>query len=180
MERSPWGEAQSTPVTSMPAFESAPAESQKAAFDQSPSTRSDPGLTSRLFSLCAVSRRPFVFLAQGADLKKDRVSGLKKLPCVRLRIDLTDAFHTANSDQAGPRHPGQIRLPLLPSGPDGVHGSPPRGTRSSTSLIWGCSTRATLGTDMDPSTADRWLQGTANAPSCTANLLTMMHINFNR
>ena len=31
-----------------------------------------------------------------------------------------------------PTTPERHRLPLLPSGPDGVHGFPPRGTRLST------------------------------------------------
>ena len=61
---------------------------------------------------------------------------------------------TTDSDQADPRHPAKLRLSLLPSGPDEVHASPLRGTRSSTSIIPPASAHAGLGREFSPAGAD--------------------------
>ena len=60
-----------------------------------------------------------------------------------------------DQDAPGPRHPrlgpgrsaapGELRLVLLPSGPDTVHASPLRGTRSSTSRMPSALESANLG-----------------------------------
>jgi len=50
--------------------------------------------------------------------------------------------------------PGEQRLSLLPSGPDEVHASPLRGTRSSTSTIAGALENADLGREFGPAGAD--------------------------
>src|SRR6266511_5757055 len=50
--------------------------------------------------------------------------------------------------------PAEDRLPLLPSGPDGVHGSSSRGTRSSTPFGPTASERRGLGRGFGPAGAD--------------------------
>ncbi len=50
--------------------------------------------------------------------------------------------------------PGEQRLSLLPSGPDEVHASPLRGTRSSTSTTTGALANADLGREFSPAGAD--------------------------
>jgi len=56
----------------------------------------------------------------------------------------------AGSAQALPRHPTDNRLPLLPLGPDGVHGGPPRGTQTSSLLGVGSSHVAALNPGIQP------------------------------
>ncbi len=61
------------------------------------------------------------------------------------------------SDRLGPGRsaaPGEQRLSLLPSGPDEVHASPLRGTRSSTSISPSASANAGLGWEFSPAGAD--------------------------
>ena len=61
------------------------------------------------------------------------------------------------SDQLGPGRsaaPGEQRLTLLPSGPDVVHASPLRGTRSSTPIAPLASANAGLGRGFSPAGAD--------------------------
>ncbi len=61
------------------------------------------------------------------------------------------------SDRLGPDRsaaPGEQRLSLLPSGPDEVHASPVRGTRSSTSISPSASASAGLGWEFSPAGAD--------------------------
>jgi hypothetical protein len=56
-------------------------------------------------------------------------------------------------------------LPLLPSGPDGVHRFLLRRTRSSTPLNSAGLTKTGLGLELNPAIADCRLQGAANSPS---------------
>src|SRR6188472_4628863 len=76
------------------------------------------------------------------------------LPCT-LRRPGRPRAHT--SDRLGPGRsaaPGEQRLSLLPSGPDEVHASPLRGTRSSTSISPPASASAGLGWEFSPAGAD--------------------------
>ena len=78
----------------------------------------------------------------------------KRLPCT-LRRPAT--LPCPRGDRLGPGRsaaPGEQRLALLPSGPDVVHESPLRGTRSSTSLTPAASANAGLGREFSPAGAD--------------------------
>ncbi len=76
------------------------------------------------------------------------------LPCTHRRPGRPRA---QRSDRLGPGRsaaPGDQRLSLLPSGPDEVHTSPLRGTRSSTSISPSASASAGLGWEFSPAGAD--------------------------
>jgi hypothetical protein len=76
------------------------------------------------------------------------------MPCTHLRPGRPRALR---SDRLGPGRsaaPGDQRLSLLPSGPDEVHTSPLRGTRSSTSISPPASANAGLGWEFSPAGAD--------------------------
>ena len=64
-------------------------------------------------------------------------------------------------------------LPLLPSGPDGVHGFSLRRTQTSSPLTPGSPTRSTLGQEFDPALADCGLQGAATPPSSTTKPVSL-------
>ena len=75
------------------------------------------------------------------------------MPCTLRRPGRSRA-HT--SDRLGPGRsaaPGEQRLSLLPSGPDEVHASPLRGTRSSTPIAPSASANAGLGREFSPAEA---------------------------
>jgi hypothetical protein len=61
----------------------------------------------------------------------------------------------------------KIYLPLLPSGPDGVHRLLLRGTQPSTLLDPAGFTKIGLGLEFNSAIADCRLQGTATSPSST-------------
>ena len=76
------------------------------------------------------------------------------LPCTPCRPRRPWAHR---SDRLGPGRsaaPGEQRLTLLPSGPDVVHASPLRGTRSSTPLAPSASANAGLERGFSPAGAD--------------------------
>jgi hypothetical protein len=76
------------------------------------------------------------------------------MPCTHRRPGRPRA---QRSDRLGPGRsaaPGDQRLSLLPSGPDEVHTSPLRGTRSSTSISPSASANAGLGWEFSPAGAD--------------------------
>ena len=76
------------------------------------------------------------------------------MPCTHRRPGRPRA---QRSDRLGPGRsaaPGEQRLSLLPSGPDEVHASPLRGTRSSTSISPPASASAGLGWEFSPAGAD--------------------------
>ena len=62
------------------------------------------------------------------------------------------------------------RLPLLPSGSDGVHRFPLRRTRLSTPLMTGRLHNLDPQTSFNPARADCRLQGSAKSPFSTANI----------
>ena len=63
--------------------------------------------------------------------------------------------------------PGGTRLPLLPSGPDGVHRPPPRRTQSSTPLGRTVLPRSAPREGIRPRCSGLRVQGTASSPSST-------------
>ena len=74
-------------------------------------------------------------------------------------------------DQLGPGRsaaPGEQRLTLLPSGPDVVHASPLRGTRSSTPIAPLASTIRGPREGIQPCWSGLQVQGTASSPPSTA------------
>ena len=71
------------------------------------------------------------------------------------------------------------RLPLLPSGPHGVHGLPLRKTRLSTPLMAGRLHSIEPRTGINPAIADCRLQGTATSPFSTANTYLIKNGHFN-
>gem|GEM_PF-3931492 len=77
-----------------------------------------------------------------------------KWPCTCLRIKPSGRYRSSWLGSGTPAAPGKHHLPLLPPGPDGVHGFPLRGTRTSTPLTPGVPTRLTLGQEFDPALAD--------------------------
>ena len=83
-----------------------------------------------------------------------------------------ELFQLAPNDQlkpSDPTTPGEFPLRLLPSGPDLVRGTPPRGTRLSTHHGGDSPTTAYLKREFDPGRASSGLQGIANSPSSTAD-----------
>ena len=66
-----------------------------------------------------------------------------------------------------PASPGGTRLPLLPSGPDGVHRPPPRRTQSSTPLGRTVLPRSAPREGIRPRYSGLRVQGTASSPSST-------------
>ena len=92
------------------------------------------------------------------------------MPCAFFRMGLPGVTQAASSTQVALGRPEQIRLLLLPSGPDRVHGSPSHRTQVSSPLIWGSSPQDTPSKKaFGPPVADLGLQGTASAPPSTAN-----------
>ena len=74
-------------------------------------------------------------------------------------------------DRLGPGRsaaPGDQRLTLLPSGPDVVHASPLRGTRSSTPLAPLASANGGPREGIQPCWSGLQVQGTASSPPSTA------------
>ena len=76
---------------------------------------------------------------------------MSRAPAVDLPLRTLPEQLTRTRRPRGTRH---IRLPLLPSGPDGVHEGPLRETRSSTSLTRAGSTKRSLGREFNPAIAD--------------------------
>lgn len=68
-----------------------------------------------------------------------------------------------------PTTPGAFPLRLLPSGPDLVRGTPPRGTWLSTHHEGASPTASNLKREFDPGRASSGLQGIANSPSSTTS-----------
>lgn len=87
----------------------------------------------------------------------------------------TKSSRTYRISRLRPGNPAAHRtsdLPLLPSGPDGVHRLLLRGTQSSTPLNPAGLTKTGLGLELNPAIAGCRLQGTATSPSSTATNLT--------
>ncbi len=70
--------------------------------------------------------------------------------------------------------PGDYYLPLLPSGPGGVHSSPPRKTQSSTPLDRSSPEKQKPRAGLQPRYSGSRVQGTASSPSSTAQSHTTM------
>jgi hypothetical protein len=70
--------------------------------------------------------------------------------------------------------PGEDYLPLLPSGPDGIHSSPPRKTRPSTPLDRSSPGKQKPRTGIQPRYSGSRVQGTASSPSSTTHSHTTM------
>ena len=88
----------------------------------------------------------------------------------------TGAFRAGNSGQAPLRNPGPTRLGLLPSGPDPIHGAPPRRTRLSTSSSPGAARQtATLGRGIQPRMRGFRVEGTPSAPLSTVAAMVVLH-----
>ena len=68
-----------------------------------------------------------------------------------------------------PTAPAGSCLPLLPSGPGGVHRSTPRGTRLSISRPWDIDSFATPRGGVQPRYSGLRVQGTASSPSSTVS-----------
>ena len=78
--------------------------------------------------------------------------------------------------------PGAHRLPLLPSGPSGVCGTPPRGTQSSSPTVEGRGRETEPGGGIQPRYGGLRVQGTASSPSSTATSIVWPHrwgVNWN-
>ena len=78
----------------------------------------------------------------------------RELPCTLRRRRHTWAHRGERLGPGRSAAPGEQRLTLLPSGPDVVHASPLRGTRSSTSFTPPASACAGLGRGFSPAGAD--------------------------
>ncbi len=84
---------------------------------------------------------------------------------------ITTAREPDRSGQLGPGRsaaPGEQRLTLLPSGPDVVHASPLRGTRSSTPIASLASAGSGPREGIQPCWSGLQVQGTASSPPSTA------------
>jgi len=92
----------------------------------------------------------------------------KRWPCTRRRAMEPRTRHIARLRPGRPTAPEGGRLPLLPSGPDGVHGPSLRGTRPSTSSdgVGGGDRRPRPG--IQPRCSGLRVQGTASSPPSTA------------
>ena len=91
----------------------------------------------------------------GRRALRGRPAGTVRVPCTLRRSRPLRA--PDRSERLGPGRsaaPGEQRLTLLPSGPDVVHASPLRGTRSSTSIAPSASADADLGRGFSPAGAD--------------------------
>lgn len=84
-------------------------------------------------------------------------------------IELFQLFPNDQLKPSDPTTPGEFPLRLLPSGPDLVRGTPPRGTQLSTHHEGDSPTTAYLKREFDPGRASSGLQGIANSPSSTAD-----------
>ncbi len=87
---------------------------------------------------------------------RSRADGARGRDCRAPSVDRRRPW-AHRSDRLGPGRsaaPGEQRLTLLPSGPDVVHASPLRGTRSSTPLAPSASANAGLERGFSPAGAD--------------------------
>ena len=119
-----------------------------AGIDRAHRPRAVPGSKSSLWPTAIVSIAALIARAQGIARR------MSILPCTLRRPGRPRA---QRSDRLGPGRsaaPGDQRLSLLPSGPDEVHTSPLRGTRSSTSISPPASANAGLGWEFSPAGAD--------------------------
>ena len=83
-------------------------------------------------------------------------------------VDTTLRLRPASRLRPGtPTAPKSDYLPLLPSGPDGVHRLLPRRTRPSTPLSRCSPTMPYLDRELNPPVAGMRVQGTASSPSST-------------
>ena len=92
------------------------------------------------------------------------------LPRSRLRISASERFPHSQLQPGKPTAPERNRLSLLPSGPDEVHGRPPRGTRPSTPLMRGCLTVNILNTVSRPSCSGLKVTGLRYRPATRGKL----------
>jgi hypothetical protein len=89
-------------------------------------------------------------------------------PCTRRRTRASAHAQIVRLQPGRPTAPEGGRLPLLPSGPDGVHGPSLRGTRPSTSSDGvGCEDRRPR-PGIQPRCSGLRVQGTASSPPSTA------------
>ena len=94
-----------------------------------------------------------------------------RAPTVDLASQLTLVSQLQPGDLTAP---GLYYLPLLPSGPDGLHSSPPRKTQSSIPLYLSSPEKRKPRTGIQPRYSGSRVQGTASSPSSTAHINTTM------
>ena len=95
--------------------------------------------------------------ASGAQLRVHTTLGIgskERTPCTLRRSGRSRAHRLERLGPGRSAAPGDDRLVLLPSGPDTVHESPLRGTRSSTSLVPAAFANGDLGRGFSPAGAD--------------------------
>ena len=90
--------------------------------------------------------------AHGAPVRSR--AGGSRLPCTHRRPERFRAHLDERLRPGRSAAPGEVRLVLLPSGPDTVRDSPLRGTRSSTSLDAAALENGDLGWEFSPAIAD--------------------------
>ena len=104
--------------------------------------------------------------AHGAPVRSR--AGGSRLPCTHRRPGRSRAHLDERLGPGRSAAPGEVRLVLLPSGPDTVRDSPLRGTRSSTSLEAAALERRRPRVGIQPCYSGLQVQGTASSPPSTA------------
>ncbi len=96
-----------------------------------------------------------------------RFCGVDKRSCTRRRSAPARTHQRVRLQPGSPAAPEGDRLPLLPSGPDGVHGPPLRGTRLSTSDAVVVGERCCPRPGVQLRYSGLRIQGTASSPPST-------------